>query len=90
MTIENPEQETFLGVRKLPARYASIVLPLLLSIFMTFLVSLVSTLRGIGLAPNMIQVWLEAWAISWVVAFPTLLVVLPIVRRATNAIVRAA
>ena len=77
-------------MRKLPARYAGLVLPLLLSILMTFIVSLISTLRGIGLAANLVQVWMGAWGLSWIVAFPTLLMVLPLVRRATRALVESA
>jgi hypothetical protein len=90
MEPDNLRSETFFGMPKLPPKYAAIVLPLLLSILMTFLVSFVSTLRSVGLAPDLIRVWLGAWALSWVVAFPTLLMVLPLVRRATFAIVRAA
>lgn len=78
---------SFLGLRKLPARRAALVMPLLLSVFMTFVVSLVSTLRGIGLAADFLPIWLSAWGISWVIAFPTLLVVLPLVRRLTALLV---
>ena len=49
--------------------------------------NLISTLRSTGLSPGMLQMWLGSWALSWVVAFPTLLLVLPLVRRATAAIV---
>lgn len=69
---------------KLPARYAPVVLPLLLSILMTCVVSLISTLVGGGFALDM---WLRSWALSWVIAFPTLLVVLPLVRRVAAALV---
>ncbi len=65
-------------------------MPFLLSVLMTFIVSFISTLRGVGLAPDFISIWLGAWGMSWVVAFPTLLGVLPFVRRATAAIVDAA
>ncbi len=63
---------SFLGLRKLPARYAGIVLPLMLSILMTFIVSLISTLRSIGLAANLIHVWMGAWGhvvIRWIFRF---------------------
>jgi hypothetical protein len=72
---------------KLPARYGRFVMPLLLSIVMTCIVSLISTLRSVGLAPDVLHLWLTAWALSWCVAFPTLLVVLPLVRRLTAALV---
>jgi len=88
MNSSKPPSHTLLfGIPKLPARYGSIVMPLILSIFMTCIVSMISTLKSIGLAPNLLHVWLSAWGISWIVAFPTLLVVLPFVRKATAAIV---
>ncbi len=80
---------TFLGFRKLPARSAAWVMPLLLSIFMTCIVSLISTFRSIGADPHFLRLWLGAWLLSWVVAFPTLLLMLPLVRRATAAIVES-
>lgn len=76
-----------LGFRKLPARSATVVLPLILSILMTAIVSLISTVNGVGLAPGFLDLWLRAWGLSWIVAFPVLLFVLPVVRRATAAIV---
>ena len=81
---------TFFGLPKLPARYASLVTPFLLSIFMTCIVSMISTFFGIGIAPNFLSMWLGAWAISWVIAFPTLLLVFPLVRRLTAEIVEVA
>lgn len=67
--------------RKLPARYAAIVSPLVLSVLMTFIVSLISTLKGVGVQPGFLSLWMTAWGLSWLVAFPTLLIVLPTVRR---------
>lgn len=66
--------------RKLPARYA-VVSPLVLSLLMTFIVSFISTLKSLGLHSNLPAIWLTAWGLSWLVAFPTLLLVLPMVRR---------
>ena len=87
MNLSDRPKKTFLGLPKLPARSAAWVMPLLLSILMTFIVSMVSTVRSIGLSPDMPRIWLSAWGLSWVFAFPTLLMVLPLVRKATAAIV---
>jgi hypothetical protein len=87
MSPQPPSSRTIFGLPRLPARYAVLVMPLLLSILMTFIVSMVSTLRSIGLAPGFFAIWLGAWGLSWLVAFPTLLVVLPLVRKATAALV---
>jgi len=90
MNLSNRPKKNFLGLPKLPARFAAWVMPLLLSILMTFIVSMISTLRGVGLSPEMPRIWLSAWGLSWVFAFPTLLLVLPLVRKATAAIVDVA
>ncbi|MEO8316890.1 MAG: DUF2798 domain-containing protein [Bradyrhizobium sp.] len=73
--------------RKLPPRYASVVLPLILSVLMTFVVSAISTLKSLGPTPAFLATWPAAWALSWIVAFPTLLVVLPLVRRIVSLVV---
>jgi Protein of unknown function (DUF2798) len=90
MKTQPSPSRTFFGLPKLPARYASLVMPLFLSILMTFIVSMVSTLRSIGPVTGFLSIWLGAWGLSWLVAFPTLLFVLPLVRRATAAVVAPA
>lgn len=82
--------KSFLGMRKLPARYGAVVLPFLLSLLMTCIVSFISTWRGIGLVPDFLRIWSSAWALSWVVSFPTIMAVLPVVRRVTAAMVDVA
>ncbi len=69
------------GVMKLPAHCMRFALPLGTSFFMTFLVSGVATWRALGLVPGMIGTWMVSWMISWAVAFPTMLVMMPRVRR---------
>jgi hypothetical protein len=76
------------GLPKLPAKYANVVMPLFLSIIMTCIISLVSTLRGVGLVDGFVVLWLGSWGLSWVIAFPVLLLVLPLVRKATAAVVQ--
>lgn len=70
--------------RKLPARYYGIVLPLILSLLMTCVVSLISTWRSVGLVPGFATLWLGAWGLSWLVAFPLLLLVMPLTRAVTR------
>jgi hypothetical protein len=74
-------------MKKLPARYAGIMMPLILSIFMSCIVSLISTLRANGFGGFGVSGWLQAWGLSWIVAFPTLFVVLPLVRKIVAAVV---
>jgi hypothetical protein len=70
--------------RKLPARYFQLVLPLILSLLMTCVVSFISTWRSVGFVDGFVRLWLGAWGLSWLVAFPLLLVVMPLARAATR------
>ena len=78
-----------MSFRKLPARFAPIVMPLILSVLMTFVVSVISTLKSLGPTPAFLATWPGAWALSWLVGFPTLLVVLPLVRRIVSLLVES-
>jgi hypothetical protein len=63
------------SARRLPPRYAAFVMPLVLSILMSLIVSGVSTLKSLGTNAAFLSTWPIAWFLSWVVAFPTLLMV---------------
>lgn len=76
------------GLRKFSPSAAQWLTPLMLSVVMTFVVSLVSTLVTSGWTGAGPWLWLRAWGLSWVIAFPTLLIVLPLVRRVTAALTR--
>jgi len=62
-------------------------LPLGTSLFMTLLVSGVATWRALGIVPGLLGIWMVSWMISWAVAFPTMLVMMPIVRRALCCVI---
>lgn len=65
----------------IPARYAHILFGFLLSGMMSFLVSVLSTFRALGLDANFAHAWMGNWAVSWATAFPVVLIVAPITRR---------
>ncbi len=73
--------------RKLPARYGALVTPLILSGLMTLIVSGISTLRVLGPTPAFLQSWPGAWGLTWLIAFPILLLALPVARRITAMLV---
>lgn len=62
-------------------RCAALVMPFVLSVLMTLIVSAVSTLKSLGPSAAFLTTWPQAWFLSWLVAFPALLLVLPLVRR---------
>jgi hypothetical protein len=68
-------------MQKLPPRHNAIAMQFVLSMLMTIVVSGISTLTVVGLKAGWHGLWYKAWLLSWAVAFPTMVFVLPIARR---------
>ncbi|OUY05752.1 DUF2798 domain-containing protein [Acinetobacter populi] len=62
-------------------------MPFLLSLLMTCVVSMISTLKSLGFSNFTLPDWIGAWVISWLIAFPVLLLALPIVKKLTLMLV---
>lgn len=76
-------------MRKLPARAQIVVMPMILSLLMSGVVSSISTLKAIGWAEVTLRHLLQAWGLSYLIACPTALLVMPIVRRIVALLVEA-
>jgi len=72
---------------KLPARFAPFVVAGLVALFMTFVVSGVSTWRGVEAGEPIFALWMTSWGVSWLVAFPMLMVARPVVERIVRRMV---
>ncbi len=62
-------------------RHSHLLFAFLLSIIMSFIVSGVSVLKNTGVDAFTLSAWGQAWAASWIVAFPCVLLIAPIVRK---------
>lgn len=71
----------------IPRRLEHIAFGFLLSCFMSLLISGVATFLATGIMPGFVGAWLSAWLSSWIIAFPTVLVVAPFVRRVLHKLV---
>ncbi len=72
----------------IPARFAPILFGLILSGFMSLLVSGVVSFRALGPIEGFFGVWMAGWAFAWAVAFPSALVFSPIARRLVGRLTR--
>lgn len=72
---------------KLAAKHAQWVMPLILSGIMSAVVSMVNMIKNVGWVEGFAQMWWHAWLWSWLVAFPCVLMVLPLVRKLTALLV---
>jgi len=59
----------------IPTKYSQLTFGFFLSIFMSCVVSGVSVLNTTGWVDGFLNMWMTAWFKSWIVAFPTVLVV---------------
>jgi hypothetical protein len=50
--------------------------------------SLVISIFNVGLVSNIIEIWLKAWAIAFTIAFPTILVVSPVVHTLVSLVLK--
>ena len=65
----------------IPARYAPVLFPLVMTFFMAGVVSLLLTLFNLGMPPRFLTLWLLNWALAWTFAFPAAMLAIPVARR---------
>ena len=67
-------------------KYQPIVFAFFMALLMSGFMSLVVSTVNVGFADNLFFIWLKAWSVAFSVAFPTIIVVAPIVRRLSEAV----
>jgi hypothetical protein len=77
-------------MRRLPTKFAPLLTAFLLSLFMSCIVSGIATLKSTGFVPVFFNKWMAAWGLSWMIAFPVLMLVSPWVRRLVAMMVEPA
>ncbi|MEZ5530485.1 MAG: DUF2798 domain-containing protein [Porticoccaceae bacterium] len=69
-------------------KYQHVVFAFFMAMLMSCFMSLVISIFNVGLVDNIVEIWLHAWAFAFVVAFPTVMVVAPMVRRLVVLVIR--
>ena len=69
-------------------KYTTYVFSFFMALLMSAIMSMVVSLLNVGLVENIFAIWLRAWGISFVIAFPTVIVVTPLVKRLVNLMVK--
>ncbi|EAQ46559.1 hypothetical protein MED193_15227 [Roseobacter sp. MED193] len=64
----------------IPARFAPALVGLILSGLMSCIVTLVATVKTLGLNDEVFPTWLNAWLFGWPIAFAVVLIAGPAVR----------
>lgn len=72
----------------IPAKYHHFTVGFLMALLMSCIMSLVISLINLGWVDNILSVWMHAWFMAFIVAFPVILVVGPLVRKMVTWIVK--
>ncbi len=65
----------------IPQKFSPYVFSFYMSLLMSCIMSFVITLFNVGLVEGILWIWLQAWGFAWLVALPTVTLVVPVVRR---------
>ncbi len=74
-------------MRKFDQRHTPVLLAFFTSLFMSCLMSMVITFINIGPHPDFLARWLRAFALAFSVAFPAIMMVLPVARNLVGRLV---
>ncbi len=66
---------------KIHIKHLNWLMPLLLSGLMSGSISGFNVLLNKGLVHNFFHLWLKSWGLYWLIAFPLIMVFLPLVRK---------
>ncbi len=69
---------------KIPAKYGNLLFACILSIIMVTIISGAVVIINQGLTPEMPRQWLKGFMTAWPIAFPSLFVIAPRVRKLVN------
>jgi TctA family transporter len=69
-------------------KHHKIVFALFMALLMSCIMSFVISVFNVGLVSNIVHVWLKAWAFAFIVAFPTITVVAPIVHKLVSLVLK--
>ncbi|MFT5759881.1 MAG: hypothetical protein ACI9LM_004665 [Alteromonadaceae bacterium] len=67
-------------------KHHKIVFSFFMALLMSGIMSFVISVFNVGLVTNIITLWLQAWSFAFVVAFPTIIMVSPLVHKLVSLV----
>jgi Protein of unknown function (DUF2798) len=74
----------------IPSRYSPYVFSFFMSLLMSGVMSFCITLLNLGWVTDVVILWLQAWSAAFVIAFPTIVLITPLVRRLVTLVIQNA
>ena len=70
----------------IPRKHHKIVFSFFMALLMSGIMSFVISVFNVGLVTNIIMLWLQAWCFAFIVAFPTIIIVSPLVHKLVSLV----
>ncbi len=67
-------------------KHHKIVFSFFMALLMSCIMSFVISVFNVGMVSNIIDIWLNAWGFAFLVAFPAIIIVSPIVHKLVNIV----
>jgi len=67
-------------------KHHKIVFSFFMALLMSGIMSFVISVFNIGMVTNIITLWLQAWSFAFIVAFPTIMLVSPVVHKLVSLV----
>jgi hypothetical protein len=65
-------------------KYHKVVFSFFMALLMSCAMSFVISVFNVGMVKNIVPIWLKAWSFAFIFAFPTILIISPIVHKLVN------
>lgn len=62
-------------------KHHKVVFSFFMALLMSGIMSFVISVFNVGMVSNIITLWLQAWSFAFIVAFPTIMIVSPVVHK---------
>jgi hypothetical protein len=69
-------------------KYQQLVFAFFMALLMSCIMSFVISTFNVGFVNNILFIWLKAWGFAFVVAFPVILLVVPVVRKMVGLVIK--
>jgi hypothetical protein len=70
-------------------KYTSQVFSFFMALLMSGIMSFVISVFNMGLIDGIFFIWLKAWLLAFVIAFPTIVLVTPLVRKLVSLVINS-
>ena len=70
----------------IPRIYQKTVFSFFMALLMSGVMSFAISLFNVGMVSNIIAIWLQAWGFAFFIAFPTIIIISPIVHKLVSLV----